>query len=108
MTHPNFPSMPVPDKQFKLEPAGWLVDEYKKRFNREPTFSYKFVDFGLEDDEVVVCAVLDGSNYVPHWEFRSLMAGKTGHLTDQSSDAKATFGLMQFDLMQAAGPAPAS
>lgn len=68
----------------------------------EPTFHYKNVEFGLEDDEVVVTALLDGSNLVPHWEFRSLFKGDNGHLMDQSSDAKATFGIMQFDLCRTA------
>lgn len=66
----------------------------------DPVFSARETGIGLEDDEVVVCAWLAGSNYVPHWELRALLSGENDgktHFVDLNSDAKAIFGLMGWD-----------
>jgi len=77
------------------------------KYNKEPKFSYRNVDFGLEDDEVVVAALMEGSNMIPHWEFCTLLDGTNPgnqHLTDYSSDGEASVGLMHHDLSMAARP----
>jgi hypothetical protein len=79
-----------------------MADAFKKKFNQEPKFSHKYVDFGLEDDEVVVAAVLDGSDHIPHWEFRTVFNGDSRNLLDISSDAEASFGMMKLDLKREA------
>jgi hypothetical protein len=100
--HRNFPAMPDPPPRYRLQLSDYWTNEYKSKYNSEPTFHYKYVEFGLEDDEVVVAALLDGSNLVPHWEFRTLFKGDSRHLIDQSSDAKASFEMMQWDLSRTA------
>ena len=35
-----------------MELSDHVVDEYRTKYNKEPKFSYRNVDFGLEDDEV--------------------------------------------------------
>jgi len=94
--------MPDPPQRYRLQLSDYWTNEYKRKYNSEPTFYYKNVGFGLEDDEVVVAALLDGSNLVPYWEFRTLFKGDNGHLMDISSDAKASFGMMQWDLRRTA------
>ncbi|KUJ11955.1 uncharacterized protein LY89DRAFT_217010 [Mollisia scopiformis] len=95
--------MPESPHQYKLELSEYWTNEYKKKYNREPAFHYKAVEFGLEDNEVVVAAVLPGSNLVPQWEFSRLFKGESGlSSVDQSSDAKASLGLMNFDLCSTA------
>ena len=94
--------MPDPPQRYRLQLSDYWTNEYKRKYNSEPKFHYKNVEFGLEDDEVVVAALLDGSNLVPHWEFRTLFKGDNGHLMDISSDAKASFGMMQRDLRKTA------
>jgi len=96
--HRKFPTMQDPPQRFRLQLSDYWTTEFKKKFNQKPKFSHKHVDFGLEDDEVVVTAVLDGSNLVPHWEFRTLFNGDSGNLMDTSSDAEASFGMMKWDL----------
>jgi hypothetical protein len=100
--HPRFPAMQDPPQRFRLQLSDTSVNDFKKKFNQEPKFSHKYVDFGLEDDEVVVAAVLDGSNYIPHWEFRALFNGDSRNLMDISSDAEASFGMMKWDLAREA------
>jgi len=96
--HRKFPTMQVPPQRFKLQLSDYWTNEYKKKFKQEPKFSTKHVGFGLEDDEVVVAALLDGSNFIPHWEFRTLLNGDNTQLMDTSSDAEASFGMMIWDL----------
>jgi hypothetical protein len=55
----------------------------------------------LEENEVVVAALLNGSNFIPYWEFRTLLNGDNTHFMDTSSDAEAGFGMMQWDLREA-------
>jgi len=103
--HPNFPTIQGPLQRFKLELSDRMVNEYRTKYNMEPMFFYRNVHFGLEDDEVVVAALLEGTDMIPHWEFRTLLDGTdpgNRHFTDYSSDAKASFGLMDFDLSLAA------
>lgn len=87
-------------QRFKLQLSDHWAGEYKRKFNNEPKFSANYVDFGLEDDEVVVAALLDGSNFIPYWEFRTLLSGDSSHHMDVSSDAKASFGMMKWDLAE--------
>lgn len=102
--HPNFPKPDHP-QQYKLQLTEYYINEYKKRYNSEPEFHYKTVEFGMDDDEVLVAALLEGSSHIPYWEFSSLFKGEMGHCTDQSSDPKTSFGLMKWDLdMAAKGP----
>ncbi|EED13792.1 hypothetical protein TSTA_100370 [Talaromyces stipitatus ATCC 10500] len=96
--HRNFPTVQYSPQRFRLQLSDYWVDEYKRKFNQEPKFSAKYVDFGLEDDEVVVAALLDGSNFIAYWEFRTLLDGDNSHHMDMSSDAKASFGMMKWDL----------
>jgi hypothetical protein len=103
--HPNFPTTQGPLQRFKLELSDHVADEYRTKYNKEPKFSSRNVHFGLEDDEVVVAALLESSNMIPHWEFRTLLDGANPgnkHLTDYSSDAEASFGMMHHDLSMAA------
>jgi hypothetical protein len=100
--HRNFPTQQGPPQQFRLQLSDHWTNEYRNKYNREPKFSHRHVDFGLEDDEVVVAALLNGSNMIPHWEFRTLFNGNNGHVMDTSSDAETIFGLMVWDLTQAA------
>jgi hypothetical protein len=103
--HPNFPTIQGPPQRFKLELSDLVADEYRTKHNKEPKFSARKVDFGLEDNEVVVAALLEGSNMIPHWEFCTLLDGSNPgnkHLTDYSSDAEASFGSMNWDLSMAA------
>jgi hypothetical protein len=93
--------MQGPPQRFRLQLSDNSANDFKK-VNQEPKFSHKYVDFGLEDDEVVVAAVLDGSNYIPHWEFRTLFNGDSRNLMDISSDAEASFGMMKWDLAREA------
>lgn len=65
-------------------------------------FDYKYVDFGLEDDEVVVAALLSGSDLIPQWSVDTLFKGDTRHVMDDSSDGRASFGMMQWDLSRTA------
>lgn len=99
--HPSFPTVQYSPQRFRLQLSDHWVGEFKKKFNQEPKFSANYVDFGLEDDEVVVAALLDGSNFIPYWEFRTLLSGDNSHYMDESSDAKASFGIMKWDLAQA-------
>jgi hypothetical protein len=88
-----------------LELSDPVADEYRKKYNKEPKFSARKVHFGLEDDEVVVAALLEGSNMIPHWEFCTLLDGSdpgNKHFTTHSSDAEASFGIMNWDLSMAA------
>jgi hypothetical protein len=96
--HPKFPSVQSPPQRFRLQLSDYWTDEYKRRFNQEPKFSNKYVDFGLEENEVVVAALLDGSNFIPYWDFRALLNGENTHHMDISSDAEASFGMMKWDL----------
>lgn len=60
-------------------------------------FSARKVHFGLEDDEVVVAALLEDSNMIPHCELRTLLDGskpRNQHHTTHSSDAEASFRIM--------------
>jgi hypothetical protein len=100
--HPKFPTMQGPPQRFRLQLSDNSTNDFKNKFNQEPKFSHKYVDFGLEDDEIVVAAVLDGSNYIPHWEFRTLFNGDSRNLMDISSDAEASFGMMKWDLAREA------
>jgi hypothetical protein len=82
-----------------------VANEYRTKYNKEPKFSLRNVHFGLEDDEVVVAALLESSNMIPHWELRTLLEGTNAgneHLTEYSSDAEASFGMMHHDLSLAA------
>ncbi|KAH8673396.1 hypothetical protein BX600DRAFT_508666 [Xylariales sp. PMI_506] len=65
------------------------------------------VSFGYEEDEgVVVCTLLPGSNLIPYWDFRTTVnSDKTvikKHFTDQTSDPDTSFVMMQADLAHAA------
>lgn len=100
--HPLFPTTPAPTQRITLKLSDLYANKFRQQFNREPKFSPRRVGFGLEDDEVVVAAILEGSNHIPHWEFRSLLRGDTDNLMDVSSDAEASFGMMKWDLSGAA------
>jgi len=94
--------MPNPPQRYKLQLSDHWMEEYKTKYKSKAIFHYKYVGFGLEDDEVNVAAWLNGSNLVLQGEFRSLFKGELGHLMDSSSDAQATFGLMEWDLKMTA------
>jgi hypothetical protein len=103
--HPNFPTVQGPLQRFKLELSDHVVHEYRTKYNKEPKFYFKNVDFGLDDNNVVVAALLESSNIIPHWEFCTLLDGTlpgNKHLTEYSSDGKASFGMMHYDLSMAA------
>lgn len=55
---------------------------------------------------MIVAGILQGTNKIANWEFSTLLKGDTRNLMDESSDAKASFGLMEWDLKMAAGPGP--
>jgi len=91
----------TPTKRYKLELSDFWAAEYKKSSKGKAMYSYKFVGFGLEDDEVVVVAWLQGTDHVAQWEFRKMFEGDYIYVVDcvdQSSDAKDVFGNMAFDL----------
>jgi hypothetical protein len=102
IVHKNFPPMPDPPQRYRLRLSDHWINEYRRRYNSEPEFHHRNVEFGLEDDEVIVVALLDGSNLIPYWTFNALFKGDNGHSMDISSDAKVTFGAMQWDLNQLA------
>ncbi|KAI2636582.1 hypothetical protein GGS26DRAFT_501711 [Hypomontagnella submonticulosa] len=102
--HPKFPSTQDPLPRLKLQLSQFWIDEYKSTYGSDPEFTARRVGFGLEEDEVVVAAVLAGTPYVPNWQFSNLLKGDTRNAMDESSDAYADFGMMQFDLSQAAEP----
>jgi hypothetical protein len=79
-----------------------MADAFKQKFNQEPRFLHKYIDFGLEDEEAFITAILDNNNHIPHWEFRSLFNADSRNLMDISSDAEASFGMMKWDLAQEA------
>jgi len=81
--------------------SDYWINEYKRKFNQEPKFSAKYVAFGLEENEVIVAALPNGSNFISYWEFRTLLNGDNTHFVDISSDAEASFGMMQWDLREA-------
>ncbi|TVY87428.1 hypothetical protein LAWI1_G008367 [Lachnellula willkommii] len=107
---PQIPTTQTPAQQFRLELSDYWANEYKTKVNKKPMFHYKKVEFGLEDDEVVVTALLNGSTWVPQWEFRTILKGDgkgaiKDHLTDTCADerdAADVFGLMEWDLTQTA------
>ena len=96
--HPKFPSAQIPPQRFRLQLSDDCINEHKRESNQEPKFSHKYVDFGLEENEVVVAALLDGSDFIPYWDFRTLLNGENTHHMDISSDAAASFGMMKWDL----------
>ena len=105
-THKEFPKV-QDHRRFTLQLSDDCVDEYRKKHGQPPKFAPRGVNFGSEEDEgVVVMALLNGSNVVPYWDFREMLNGDQSvintHFTEQSSDAEASFGMMQFDLGQAA------
>ncbi|KAH6714682.1 hypothetical protein DL95DRAFT_372620 [Leptodontidium sp. 2 PMI_412] len=104
--HPNFPKDPAPTGNIRLELSDTYKKQFKAKYQGEPKFSVKDVGFGLDDDEVVVAGILQGTNWIPHWEFSSLFKGDLRNLLESSSDVKASFGLMEWDLKVAAGPGP--
>lgn len=86
--------------------------KYRAIYNAEPKFMARYTSFGLGDDEVLVGALLVGTDLVPSWEFRTIFNGEHDylvdiHMMDISSSAVDSFGLMKWDLAQAAGPRPA-
>lgn len=100
--HPKFPSNQGPLPRLRPQLSQFWSEKFKSTYGRDPAFTTRNVGFGLEEDEVVVAAILEGSSYIPHWQFSDLFNGDTGSLMDESSDAKASFGMMQFDLSQSA------
>lgn len=98
--HPRFPTVQYSPQRLRLQLSDYWVGEYNRKFNRYPKFSANYVDFGLEDDEVVVAAILDDSNWIALWEFRTLLSGDISHQMDMSSDPKTSFGCMKWDLAQ--------
>ncbi|GAM37658.1 hypothetical protein TCE0_024f07756 [Talaromyces pinophilus] len=96
--HRSFPSVQYSPQRLRLQLSDHCVGDFNRKFNRYPKFSADYVDFGLEDDEVVVAAVLDGSNWIPLWEFRTLLSGDNSHTMDISSDPETSFGYMKWDL----------
>lgn len=90
-------------RRFTLRLSDKVANDYKQKYNREPKFVHRHADFGYEEDEgVVVCALLPGSNMIPYWDFRTMVKSEdtviTKHFTDRTSDPEAGFGLMKFDL----------
>lgn len=77
-----------------------LIEEYKRKYNKEPEFSAKGVRFGLKGNEVVVLALLFGSEYVVYWEFRRLFEDDERYLLDTSGNAEDAFRLMRANLAQ--------
>lgn len=99
--HRSFPTVQYSPQRFRLQLSDYWVGEYKRKFNQEPKFSANHVGFGLEDDEVVVAVLLDGSNFIAYWEFHTLLSGDNSHHISMSSDAKASVGIMKWDLAEA-------
>ncbi|TVY38967.1 hypothetical protein LOCC1_G008287 [Lachnellula occidentalis] len=108
--HPNFPTTQIPAQQFRLELSDYWTNEYKTKVNKKPMFHYKKAEFGLEDGEIIVMALLNGSTWIPQWEFCTILnGGNVGvvkdHSTDTCADARDaadSFGLMEWDLKQTA------
>jgi len=93
---------PRSHRRFILHLSDYFTNGYKKTLNREPTFSAKNVDYGLDDDEVVVAALFDGYDNIPLWEFGTMLSGDNDiikkHPMLTSSDADSNFGLLKSDL----------
>jgi hypothetical protein len=104
--HKEFPIL-RDERRFTLQLSDNTIDNYQQKYNKAPAFTTKNVCFGFEEDEgVVVAALLPGSGMIPYWGFRAMLAGNQTvirkHFTDQSSSPADSFGLMQWDLAQAA------
>ncbi|PCH06357.1 Terpenoid cyclases/protein prenyltransferase alpha-alpha toroid [Penicillium occitanis (nom. inval.)] len=96
--HRSFPTVQYSPQRFRLQLSDHCVGDFNRKFNRYPKFFANYVDFGLEDDEAVVAAVLDGSNWISLWEFRTLLSGNNPHTMDMSSDPETSFGYIKWDL----------
>ncbi len=69
----NLPTYKTNDSSSYNSQTVTLISTSKKRDKRR-AFSYKHVAFGFEEDEgVVVVALLDGTNEVLYWDFRSML-----------------------------------
>ncbi|KAH9893765.1 hypothetical protein F4778DRAFT_294756 [Xylariomycetidae sp. FL2044] len=107
--HKAFPSVPAARAQqrFTLQLGDHIVKQYQQQYGRAPTFTSRGVQFGYEEDEgVVVAALLPGSNLIPYWDFQRFLNRDATvvreHFTDETSDPQAGFGIMAWDLRQAA------
>lgn len=105
--HPKFPAVPDQNKRYTLRLSDWVFRAYTEKYGVPPKFTRKHVTFGLEEDEgVVVAALLPGSNWIPYWDFNTILASTETeikkHCVDQSSSPLDSFGLMEFDLKTSA------
>ncbi|TVY15313.1 hypothetical protein LARI1_G007154 [Lachnellula arida] len=114
--HPKFPTTQTPAQQFRLELSDYWTNEYKTKVNKQPMFHYKKAEFGLEDNEVVVAALLNGSAWIPNWEFRTILSGGNAgvikdHVVEMCGDAEDAedvrdardiFGMLQWHLRHTA------
>ncbi|KAI0383699.1 hypothetical protein F5Y04DRAFT_19326 [Hypomontagnella monticulosa] len=102
--HPKFPSTQDPLPRLRLQISKYWKDTYKSKYGQDPTFTAGEVGFGLEEDEVVVAAVLGGSNCVPNWQFCDLLEGDIDSRMDESTNADIGFGLMKAHLTYTSVP----
>ncbi|KAI0480728.1 hypothetical protein GGR56DRAFT_287835 [Xylariaceae sp. FL0804] len=102
--HPAFPARQGQDQRhFTLQLSDWAVSTYQGRFGQAPKFEGRRVDFGFEEDEgVVVCALLPGSDLIPYWSFATMLRGEETvirkHFMDLTSDPEDGYGIMLWDL----------
>ncbi|KAL3419073.1 hypothetical protein PVAG01_09294 [Phlyctema vagabunda] len=109
--HPRFPANPYPTKRYRLELSWQWTDRFKATYGRDAQFTARNTNIGLDADEVVVGALLVGTDLVPSWEFRDIFSGRCGYVVDNhsmtsSSSAVDCFGALCWNLTQAAVPCP--
>ena len=94
-----FPTSRDAEKRFTLKLSDLYLNKLREQYGREPKFSCRRgVTFGMEDDEVVVAAIVEGTNQMAVWEFKALFNGHEENTMDQSSDVEASLGILHFDL----------
>lgn len=101
--HRSFPTTPVPDQRFTLRLSDNYVSGFREKHNKEPDFHYKSVQFVLDEDKVVVVALLSNGK-ITTWKMRGLLNGKPGneHDIEVSSHPKDGYGIREWDLTQKA------
>lgn len=100
--HPLFPTSPAPDRRIILVLSNVYASQFRSKYGHEPEFEVSSVGFGLDDDEVLVAGILQGTNEIATWEFRDLLNGDSRNRSESSSDVRASFGMMDFDLKSTA------
>ncbi|TVY84108.1 hypothetical protein LSUE1_G002088 [Lachnellula suecica] len=93
--HVRFPTIKTPTQRFVLQLSEQYIQKFRDEFGKEPKFTAKNTDFGMENNEIVVAALLPGSDWVPHWEICRLLNYAGGRRSEEPIDAESSFGDMK-------------